>query len=253
MITDTHAHLFGERFDADREEVIARAHAAGVERMVVVGTDLASSRASFELCAGREGMYPTAGIHPHDAESSDERTRAEIRRLCERAECVAVGETGLDWYRNLAPREAQLQNFAWHARLAMELGKPLVVHCREAHEDTLALLREHRGVRGVMHCYSLGAAELPHYLDLGMVISFSGVVTYPKNAALREAARLAPLESIVFETDCPYLAPQTARGKRNEPAYVREIVADVARLRGMDAGELARASSANAARLFGLS
>lgn len=252
MITDTHAHLFGERFDTDREDVIARAQRAGVTRIIVVGTDVASSRAAFELCAGRAGLYPTAGIHPHDAVASDAQARAEIARLCRLPECVAVGETGLDWYRNLAPREAQIENFRWHARLAIELGKPLVVHCRDAHEDTLALLREHRGVRGVMHCYSLGAAELPHYLELGMVISFSGVVTYPKNLALREAARIAPLDSIVFETDCPYLAPETARGKRNEPAFVRDIVENVARLRGMDPPDLARASSTNAARLFAL-
>ncbi len=252
MITDTHAHLFGERFDADREAVIARARAAGVERVVVVGTDVASSRAAFALCAGRAGYYPTAGIHPHDAADSSADARAAIRAMCERADCVAVGETGLDWFRNLAPREAQIENFAWHAALALELGKPLVVHCRDAHEDTLAVLRAHRGVRGVMHCYSMGPDELPAYLELGLTISFSGVVTYPKNTANREAARSVPLERIVFETDCPYLAPQSKRGQRNEPALVREIVLDVAKLRGMEAAELAALSSANAARLFGL-
>ena len=252
MITDTHAHLFGERFDADREAVIARARAAGVERIVVVGTDVASSRAAFELCAGRAGFYPTAGIHPHDAADSSAEARAVIREMCLRDECVAVGETGLDWYRNLAPRAAQIENFAWHAALALELGKPLIVHCRDAHEDTVAVLRDHRGVRGVMHCYSMGPDELPPYLELGLTISFSGVVTYPKNTANREAARAVPLESIVFETDCPYLAPQSKRGQRNEPALVKETVADVAQLRGMSALELAEISSANAARLFGL-
>jgi TatD DNase family protein len=252
MITDTHAHLFGERFDADREQVIARARAAGVERIVVVGTDVASSHAAFALCADRAGFYPTAGIHPHDAADSSAEARAVIREMCARKECVAVGETGLDWFRNLAPREAQIENFAWHAALALELDKPLIVHCRDAHEDTLAVLRDHRGVRGVMHCYSMGPIELPAYLELGFTISFSGVVTYPKNTANREAARSVPLESIVFETDCPYLAPQTKRGQRNEPALVKEIVADVAALRGMSALELAEVSSANAARLFGL-
>lgn len=252
MITDTHAHLFGERFDPDREDVIARARAAGVERIVVVGTDVASSEAAFELCAGRAGLYPTAGIHPHDAADSSPAARERIRRMCLRPECVAVGETGLDWFRNLSPRAAQLENFRWHARLALETGKPLVVHCRDAHEDTLAVLREHRGVRGVMHCYSMGPEELPHYLELGLHISFSGVVTYPKNTAIRAAARLTPLDRLVFETDCPYLAPQTARGKRNEPAFTREIVADVAALRGVGPAELARASSASAAALFAL-
>jgi TatD DNase family protein len=252
MITDTHAHLFGERFDVDREAVILRARAAGVERMVVVGTDVVSSRAAFALCAGRAGMYPTAGIHPHDAADSSEEARAAIREMCARPECVAVGETGLDWFRNLSPREKQIENFAWHAALAREIGKPIVVHCRDAHEDTVEVLRAHRGVRGVMHCYSMGPDELPPYLELGFVISFSGVVTYPKNTANRAAALAVPLDRIVFETDCPYLAPQTKRGQRNEPALVREVVEDVAKLRGMSAGELAEISSANAARLFGL-
>ncbi|MDZ4774212.1 MAG: TatD family hydrolase [Planctomycetota bacterium] len=252
MITDTHAHLFGERFDVDREEVIARAHAAGVSRIVVVGTDVASSQAAFALCSGRAGFYPTAGIHPHDAADSTAEARATIREMCERAECVAVGETGLDWFRNLAPREAQIENFAWHAALARELSKPLIVHCRDAHEDTVAVLLDHQGVHGVMHCYSMGPDELPPYLELGFTISFSGVVTYPKNLANREAARVVPLDRIVFETDCPYLAPQKKRGSRNEPALVRDVVEDVARLRGMSTTDLAAASSANAARLFGL-
>lgn len=252
MITDTHAHVFGERFDEDRDEVLARARAAGVERIVVVGTDVASSRAAFDLCAGRAGLHPTAGIHPHDAATVDDAARAAITALCARPECVAVGETGLDWFKQFAPREAQIASFAWHARLAREIEKPLVVHCRDAHEDNLAVLRDAAGVRGVMHCYTMGPDELPAYLDLGFFISFSGVVTYPKNAANREAARVVPLDRIVFETDCPYLAPQGQRGRRNEPAYVRLVVEDVARLRGMDPLELARASSANAARLFQL-
>jgi TatD DNase family protein len=252
MITDTHAHLFGERFDADREEVIRRALAAGVERIVVVGTDVASSRAAFALCEGRKGFHPTAGIHPHDAGESSAEARAEIREMCARTECVAVGETGLDWFRNLSPREAQIENFAWHAALAREIDKPLVVHCRDAHTDTVDVLRGQRGVRGVMHCYSMGPKELPPYLEMGFWISFSGVVTYPRNVANRAAATVVPIDRIVFETDCPYLAPQSKRGQRNEPALVREVIEDVAKLRGMSAAELAEISSANAARLFGV-
>lgn len=252
MITDTHAHLYWSSFDADRELVIERARAADVSRMIVVGTDVATSRAAFELCAGRPGFFPTAGIHPHDAHASDATARAAIEELCRESACVAVGETGLDWFKEFSPRAAQLENFAWHADLARTLDKPLVVHCRDAHDDTVAVLRAHQGVGGVMHCYSMGAQELPPYLELGFYISFSGVVTYPKNVANREAARACPLERILFETDSPYLAPQGKRGKRNEPANVRDVVEDVARLRGMDARELARISSANAARLFAL-
>jgi TatD DNase family protein len=252
LITDTHAHLYWTSFDADREAVIERARAAGVSRIVVVGTDVTTSRAAFELCADRPGFFPTAGIHPHDAQHSGDAERAAIEALCERPECVAVGETGLDWFKEFSPRAAQLENFRWHAALACRLDKPLVVHCRDAHEDTLAVLRAFPGVRGVMHCYTMGPRELPAYVDLGFHISFSGVVTYPKNTENREAARIVPLDRILFETDCPYLAPQGKRGQRNEPANVRDVLLDVARLRGMDPAELAGHASGNAAALFAL-
>ncbi|MBL8858237.1 MAG: TatD family hydrolase [Planctomycetes bacterium] len=251
-ITDTHAHLFWASFDADREEVIARARERGVERFVVVGTDVATSKAAFELCAGRAGFFPTAGIHPHDATASDAAARAEIRELCSRTECVAVGETGLDWFKEYSPRAEQLENFHWHAALARELDKPLVVHSRDAHVDTVEVLRSAGGVRGVMHCYSMGPDELAPYLELGFYISFSGMVTYPKNTANRAAAEQVPLDRIVFETDCPYLAPQKKRGTRNEPGNVRDVLEAVAGWRGLDVQELARVSSANAGRLFRL-
>lgn len=252
LITDTHAHLYWKSFDDDREAVIARAREAGVSRIVVVGTDVATSRAAFDLCADRAGFFPTAGIHPHDASGSTASERAIIEEMCKRPECVAVGETGLDWFKEFSPRDAQIDNFRWHAELARALDKPLVVHCRDAHEDTLAMLRSVPGVRGVMHCYTMGAEELPAYLELGFYISFSGVVTYPKNARNQAAATAVPLDRILFETDCPYLAPQKKRGQRNEPAFVRTVLEDVARLRGLDVGELAQRSTLNAQRLFAL-
>jgi TatD DNase family protein len=252
LITDTHAHLYKDDFDLDREAAIARAREAGVTRVIVVGTDVTTSRAAFALCAGRTGFFPTAGIHPHDAEQVDDAARAEIETLCRRAECIAVGETGLDWFKEFSPRAAQIENFRWHIRLARALDKPLVVHCRDAHEDTVKLIAEAPGVRGVMHCYTMGARELPAYVERGFYISFSGVVTYPKNAENREAARVVPLDRILVETDCPYLAPQGLRGKRNEPAFVRKVVEEIARVRGIDADELALQASRNADRLFAL-
>lgn len=252
MITDTHAHLFWDAFDADLDEVLARAHRAGVERMVIVGTDLASSRAAFTLCSGRAGLFPTAGVHPHDAQTLGPAERGQIEDLCARPECVAVGETGLDYFKEYSTRAAQQAAFRWQIALARRLDKPLVVHSRDAHPDTARLLAEHPGVRGVMHCYTMGTAELPSYLELGFHISFSGVVTYPKNAHIREAARLCPLGSILVETDCPFLAPQGQRGRRNEPALVRSVLECLAELRGMEFDTLARATSANAAELFGL-
>jgi len=197
-------------------------------------------------------VFPIAGIHPHDAGTAKDEDRAEIERLCRRADCVAVGETGLDWFKQFSPREAQRANFRWHLQLALALGKPVIVHCRDAREDTLALLAEFSGVRGVMHCYSYGPDELDGFLALGMYISFSGVVTYPKNDFNRSAAKLVPAERLLVETDCPYLAPQSRRGRRNEPALCREVLAKVAEVRGESLEALARITSENARVLFGL-
>ena len=252
MITDTHSHIFWDNFDGDREAVVERARAAGVSRMLVVGTDLATSRNCFELCADQEGLFPTAGIHPHDAEGTTDETRAAIREMCARPECVAVGESGLDYFKEYSPREDQQYNFRYHIELARELDKPLIVHCRDAHEDTVRLLRDSPGVRGVMHCYTMGPAELEPYLDMGFYISFSGVVTFPKNTENREAATLVPEDRLLVETDCPFLAPQGHRGKRNEPALVAEVLRHVANARGVDWETLAKVTSDNATRLFGL-
>lgn len=252
MITDSHAHIYFDSFDLDRDAVLARAKVAGVTRMLLVGTNVGTSQQCFELARDSSGIFPTAGIHPHDASESDAAARATIEALCRRAECVAVGETGLDYFKNFSPRDAQLDNFRWHLRLALALDKPVVVHCREAHEDTLALLREHRGVRGVMHCYTYGLEELAPYLELGLYISYSGVVTFPKNEANRAAARATPLDRLLVETDCPFLAPQGQRGRRNEPAYCKEVLERLSVVRGLAWEELARITSDNATRLFRL-
>ncbi len=252
MITDSHAHLYWKDFDEDRAAVLERARAAGVTRMVVVGTDVASSRAAFELCADEPGLFPTAGIHPHDAAGAGPAERAAIEALCRRPECVGVGETGLDWFKNHSPRAEQLEGFLWQLALARELDKPVVVHCRDAHVDTVRCLTEFPGVRGVMHCYSMGPEELTPYLEAGLFISFSGVVTYPKNDSNRAAAAAVPLERLLVETDCPYLAPQGRRGRRNEPAHVVAVLEELARVRATSVAELARATTDNATRLFGL-
>lgn len=252
MITDTHSHIFWKNFDEDRAEVITRAREAGVERMLVVGTDLETSRQCFEICEGEKGLYPTAGVHPHDARGVGADVLDEIESLCREDRCVAVGETGLDYFKEYSPKVDQRRLFRWHLELARKLDKPVIIHCRDAHVDTVSLLREVEGVRGVMHCYTMGPDELEPYLELGMYISFSGVVTYKKNEANREAAAQVPAERLLVETDCPFLAPQSRRGKRNEPALVAETLALVAQVRGVDAEALARVTSDNAARLFGL-
>ena len=251
-ITDSHAHLFWKTFDQDRDEVMARARAAGVDRMVIVGTDLPSSEAAFALTENEIGLFPTAGIHPHDAAGVDPATLEQIETLCRRPECVGVGETGLDYFKEYSPRADQIERYQWHLDLACRLDKPVVIHCRDAHEDNARILADYRGIRGVMHCYTFGPKELEPYLELGLYISFSGVVTYPKNDENRAAAALVPDNRLLVETDCPFLAPQGKRGKRNEPANVALTLKTVADVRGAEFDDLADITSANAARLFGL-
>ena len=253
MITDTHAHLFWDTFQEDQQEVLQRANEAGVTRMIIVGTDPESSEAAFELCSQHDNLYPTAGIHPHDAVRIAEKSALErIEALCRRPECVAVGETGLDLFKEFSPRDKQLEGFRWHLDLARKIDKPVVVHCRDAHEDTIAAISEFTGVRGVMHCFTMGEEELAPYLDAGFYISFSGIVTFPKSDANRGAAAKVPLNRLLVETDCPFLAPQGHRGKRNEPALVKVVLEEVARLHNLPPEELAEITSENASRLFGL-
>jgi len=252
VITDTHAHVAWESFDSDLEEVLARARAAGVGRMIVVGTTPETSRAASKVCQGRSGLHPTAGIHPHDASAADDEARAEIERLAREGACVAIGETGLDYFKEHSPRAVQAECFRWQLGLARELDKPVVIHCRDALADVLAVLDEVPGVRGVMHCYTYGPDELGSCLARGLSISFSGVVTYKKNDANRAAARAVPEDRLLVETDCPFLAPEGHRGRRNEPALVREVLARIASERGASFEELARVTSENAERLFGL-
>ena len=195
MITDTHAHLFWRDFDEDRGEVLARARAAGVERMIIVGTDLETSRASFALCEGEPGLYATAGVHPHDADAASPENLAQIEELCRREDCVAVGETGLDYFKEYAPKQEQRRAFRWHLDLARRLDKPVIVHCRDAHRDTSELIAEAPGVRGVMHCFTMGAAELGPYLERDFYVSFSGVVTFPRKRGQPRGGARGPARS----------------------------------------------------------
>ena len=251
-VTDSHCHVWWDRFDEDRDLVLERARAAGVERMVVVGTDAETSEASLALAAREEGLFGTAGLHPHEAGRFDGRMRRFIEALCRRDDCVAVGETGLDWFKEWAPRDLQLESFRWHLDLARTLDKPVVIHSRDAHADTLELVQAAPGVRGVMHCFVMGPEELPHYVDAGLFISFSGIVTFNGSEANQEAARRCPEDRLLVETDAPFLAPKPHRGKRNEPAFCADTLRFVAELRGVSADHLARVTSRNAARLFGL-
>ena len=251
---DTHAHLHFPEFDADREAVLARARESGVRRMLTIGTDGETSRAALAL-AGREAdVWATVGIHPHDAAQADAAALAEIERLASEPRVVAVGEIGLDFFRDLSPREDQQRAFRTLVGIARRVRKPVVIHCRDAHEDTLAILAEERvaEVRGIMHCFSGDVAIARRCLDLGLLISLAGPVTYPNARALPEVARFVPSDRLIVETDCPFLPPQGYRGKRNEPAYLSITAARVAELRGETIDALAARTTANACALLGI-
>ena len=256
VITDSHCHLNAAAFSEDLSDVLTRSAEAGVTRAVVIGTTPEDSAAGLELAArhghGSPRLFATAGLHPHEAARFNESTAQAIRELCERDDCVAVGETGLDWFKEWSPREAQLASFRWHLALARELDKPVVIHSRDAHEDTARLVAEFPGVRGVMHCFVMGESEMTPYLDAGLHISFSGIVTFPRSEDNRGAARTCPQDRILVETDAPYLAPVPHRGNRNEPAFCHDTLRFLALLRGESESDLAAATGRNAETLFNL-
>jgi TatD DNase family protein len=255
-LVDTHCHIQTGRFDQDRAEVLANAAQAGVEMAMCVGYDADSWRRAQRLVAEAPAgprLYATAGMHPHDAKDCTPALLDEIRTLARAGNIVAIGECGLDFYRNLSTPEQQRDVFVDQIELAKELDLPLVIHDRDAHESVVELLRAHNAAGGVMHCFSGDWLLAKQCLDLGFYISIAGPVTYANaSEGVREAARQAPRDRLVVETDCPYLTPHPFRGKRNEPAMVRLVVEEVARLRGDDPEQLAEATTANARRLFRL-
>ena len=249
---DTHAHLHFPEFDADRAEMLARARQAGVTRMLTIGTEIPTSRAAVALAESEPDVWASVGVHPHDAAEADADVLTEIERLAGGPRVVAVGEIGLDFFRNLSPREAQERVFRHCIGLARRVRKPVVVHCRDAHAEVLAILAEERvsEAGGIMHCFSGDVAIARRCLDLGLLISLAGPVTYPNARALPEVARFVPADRLVIETDCPFLPPQGYRGKRNEPAYLALTAARVAELRGEPLEDFARRASDNARRLL---
>ena len=252
---DTHAHLHGPEFALDLDAVLARARAAGIVGMVTIGTDGETNPAAVALAERLPDVYATVGIHPHDAASATEADWDALEALARgSAKVVALGEMGLDFFRNLSPRDVQETVFRRQLGLARRLGKPVIVHCRDAHADTLAILADEKVAEtgGVMHCFSGDVAVARRCLDLGLLISLAGPVTYKNARALPDVARFVPEDRLVMETDCPYLPPQPHRGQRNEPAYVALTAARVAELRVMDPGELAAATTRNAVSLFKL-
>ena len=251
---DTHAHLHFPEFDADREAMLGRARDAGVRRMLTIGTEPASSRAAVALAAREADVWAAVGIHPHDAAAADEAAVDEIAGLAAAPRVVAIGEIGLDYFRNLSPPADQQRVFRALLGLARRIAKPVVVHCRDAHDDVLRILAEERvaEVRGIMHCFSGDVEIARRCLDLGLLVSLAGPLTYPKARALPDVARFTPADRLVIETDCPFLPPQGHRGQRNEPAYLAITAARVAELRGEPVEATAARLTANACALLGI-
>jgi TatD DNase family protein len=240
-VIDTHAHL--DALD-DPASALERARRAGVERVIAIGSGLASARATLALAEREEGVFAAVGVHPHQAGDAE-----DVRAVADEA-AVAVGEIGLDFFRDYAPRDDQRRVFAAQLELAAELGKPVVIHCRAAEDETVRMLEAFDGVV-VLHCFS-SPALLPTALERSYYVSFAGNVTYPKAEELREAARRVPADRILAETDTPYLSPQPVRGRQNEPAHVVHTLAALADARGEDASELAGRIDANASAAFAL-
>jgi TatD DNase family protein len=247
-VIDTHAHLDACADPPDL--VLARAREAGVERVISVGSGLDSCRATLDLARENDGVWAALGVHPHQAADDDAKRLDERRELLGDERAVAVGETGLDFYRDYAPHDRQRDLFARELELAADLGKPVVVHTRDADEETAAALEGFDGVV-VLHCFS-SPGLLPVALERGYYVSFAGNVTYPKAEELREAARRVPAERLLAETDSPYLSPQPRRGRPNEPANVVHTLAVLAEVRGEDETALAAQLDANATAAFGL-
>jgi TatD DNase family protein len=246
-VIDTHAHL--DALD-DADAAVARAREAGVTRILTVGTDVPGCRRALELADAHVEVFAILGIHPHAATDATDADIAEVRALLDHPRAVAVGEMGLDWFRDYAPRDKQLRLFEQELELAAETGKPAVIHTRAADEDTLAALAGFSG-RVVLHCFS-SPHLLEPALERGWYVSFAGNASFPKAVDLRLAATQVPADRILAETDCPYLAPQPVRGQRNEPAYVVHTIAALAQARGEDVDTLAHGIDRNAAECFGL-
>lgn len=254
MLIDTHAHVQVHQFNADRESVIAAAFAAGIGRILVPGIELESSRAAVALASAHPGrIFAAVGTHPHDASTLTAETLAEQRQLAHSPGVVAIGEIGLDYYRDLSPREVQRAALVQQFALARELDLPIILHNRESHADMIAhLRRDGQGLRGVFHCFIGDEAMARDALELGFYVSFAGPVTYPKNTELAEVAAWVPEDRLLVETDSPYLAPQAFRGKRNEPRHVALVARRIAELRGLTPETLSEITTRNAATLFNL-
>src|SRR5690349_9490863 len=253
MLIDTHTHLDDARYNDDRDAMIGRAQNAGVSTFVTIGCDLSTSRSAVELAGRHSCVYATIGVHPHEVKHIADDWYDELRRLAQHDKVVAYGEIGLDYHYNHSPPTLQRERFREQVCLARELNLPIVIHTREAQDDTIAILKEERAaeVGGVFHCFSGDAWLAKDALDLGFYLSFSGILTFNSAAMLRDIAKQTPLDRLLIETDCPYLTPVPHRGKRNEPAYVVHVAKQLAAIHPeLSLEQIGQRTTENAKRLF---
>ncbi|HSG06077.1 MAG TPA: TatD family hydrolase [Nitrospiria bacterium] len=250
---DSHTHLYDSQYDADREAVIERARDAGIRFMISVGCDLETSRKALDLAESHPMIFASVGIHPHEVKDAGMGDYKELQKLAANPRVKGIGESGLDFYYMHSPRESQMTHFRKHIRLAKDLDLPLVIHSRDAKEDTLLILKENLPypAGGVLHCFTGDQDMASSALDMGLDISFSGIVTFKNSGDLRKIASNTPLDRIHIETDCPYLAPVPFRGKRNEPSFVRFVAGEIAPLHpSLSSKEIEAKLSENTSRLF---
>ncbi len=253
MLIETHAHLYFDQFDEDREQVIQRAEEAGVKRIINIAVDLETSRQCIELAENYEGLFATIGIHPNDSTKLDSSSLSELGELSRHQKVVAIGEIGMDFYWDRCPAEVQERAFREQIGLAKEVGLPIVIHNREASREIVHVLKSEGtdGLSGVFHCFSDDKKAAEEVLDLGFHISFTGNLTF-KKSRLPEVAEMVPLDKLLLETDCPFLSPEPKRGRRNEPAHVVYIAQKLAEIKKVTFEEITEITTSNAKRLFGL-
>lgn len=254
MLIDSHVHLDDKRFNKDRDNLIKGLKDDGIEMVINIGADLQTSIASVSLAEKYDNVYAVVGVHPHSAKEVDESTIEILKSFASREKVLAIGEIGLDFHYDNSPRDVQKKWFIEQLKLAKEVDLPVVIHTREAMQETFDILKEAQDgtLRGVLHCYS-GSVEMAlEYIKLGFYISIAGPVTFNNSRVLKEVVKAIPLDKLLVETDCPYLTPEPNRGKRNEPAYVKYVAGEIAEIKGISFEELAKATNNNTKELFGI-
>lgn len=251
MFFDSHGHLEDKRFNEDREQVINDLKENGVSNFINVGSNVKTSLFSAELAKEHDFIYFAAGIHPSDSGSSNKGDLEMIEGLLEKEKCVALGEIGLDFYYDFTDKDTQRRYFEEQAKMAKKHNIPVIIHDRDAHEECYEMVKKH-DLRGVFHCYTGSAEFAKKLLDIGFYISFTGVLTFKNARKSVEAAEIIPMDRLLIETDCPYMAPEPHRGKRNEPKYVRYVAEKLAQIKGLSVDEIAKITADNTKRLFGI-